>query len=139
MKDQQLKEMSFNSRTGTLVFAVLVCLLVVTLIAGALTKTIVRHNRVLRLQHHRLQADWLADSAIDRAAGWLHRNPNYEGETWRISPEEAGGSFEGIVVIRVQPIDGNQSRRRVRVVSYFPADPVHRARVEREVLVDVFR
>ena len=65
--------------------AVLVCLIIVTLISGAVLKMSVAQRELARSQERRLQAEWLAESG--RRAGLgprLARIATYTGETWSL-------------------------------------------------------
>ena len=51
--------------------AVLVCLVIVTLISGALLKVGLAHRDWVRGQERQLQAEWLAQAGLDRALARL--------------------------------------------------------------------
>src|SRR5438105_13676666 len=72
-------------RRGLTVVAVLVCLVIVTLISGALLKVGIAHRDQVRAQGHKLQAEWLAQSGIDRAIAQLASKSDYTGETWELT------------------------------------------------------
>ena len=80
---------------GMTVVAVLVCLIILTLISGAVLKVSVAQRELARSQERRLQAEWLAESGAERAVARLARDRDYAGETWslerpRPGPERAG-------------------------------------------------
>ena len=80
---------------GMTVVAVLVCLIILTLISGAVLKVSVAQRELARSQERRLQAEWLAESGAERALARLARDRDYTGETWslgarRPGPERAG-------------------------------------------------
>ncbi len=54
-------------RRGLTAAAVLVCLMVVTLVSGVLVKQGVAYRQQVRSQERRLQAEWLAESGVERA------------------------------------------------------------------------
>jgi len=56
-----------SPRRGITAVAVLVCLVVVTLISGALLKVGLAHRAAVRAQERRIQAEWLAQAGLDRA------------------------------------------------------------------------
>ncbi len=80
-----------------------------------------------------LQAQWLAEAALERAAARLAKDSKYAGETWTVSAGEFVGRQGGAVKIRVGPDAGHPGRRVVRVEAYYPDDPVHRGRWEKQV------
>ena len=59
------------------------------LVAGWAQLALVQ-SREAQATLERLQAVWLADSAIERAMARLQVEPNYRGETWQISAAEFG-------------------------------------------------
>ncbi len=119
--------------------AVLVCLLVMTLICGSLLRLVHSERMLVRNQERALQADWLAESGLERAALRLGDDPAYRGETWTLSAGELGGPIPGVVTIHVEPLDdlAESNRRQVTVTADFPIDPPQRIRSRRQVIVDI--
>jgi hypothetical protein len=119
--------------------AALVCLLVMTLIGASLLRTIQTQRALLRSEEQRLQADWLADSGLERACARLANDPAYGGETWTLSGEQLGGKEAGTVTISVgAPAEKEGvSQRLVSVQSDFPSDPPRRVRARRQAVVEI--
>jgi hypothetical protein len=123
--------------------AVLVCLLVITLISGALVKQGVAYRDRVRDQERRLQAELLADSGVDRAFARLAAKPDYAGETWEIGAEalgrapaaDAGEGPAAGVSIRVERPSAQGKGRVVHVQADYPPDPSRRIRCTREVVI----
>ena len=92
----------------------------------------------LRGQQDRLQARWLAESALERAAAQLAAQPNYSGETWQIPSEQLDGRHAGRVEISVAPISSHPARRLVHVVADFPDHPQQRVRQSRQAVLELF-
>jgi hypothetical protein len=109
---------------------VLVCLLIMTLICGTLLHMIQSQRALVRSEERRLQADWLADSGVERALARLSDDPGYRGETWALSAQELGGSDAGVVTITVD------APRLVIVQADYPVDPTLRVRSRRQVTLD---
>ena len=140
-----------NSRRGMTTIAVLVCLLIITLISGALLKVGLAQRESNRDRERHLQAEWLAESGVDRALARLIIDRNYTGETWSITagelglpeptaPTESTGQADrsaAIVTIAVEPIAGEANRRRLRVQADYPADPPRRVRHSQQMLIDL--
>ena len=82
------RESQKRSRRALTTVAVLVCLIVITLIGAALLKVGLAQRNQVRSQEHRLQAEWLAESGLDRALGRLAADRNYRGEEWPIRAED---------------------------------------------------
>jgi len=119
--------------------AVLVCLLVMTLICGSLLRLVHSERMLVRNQERTLQADWLAESALERAALRLGDDPAYRGETWTLSAKELGGSTPGVVTIDVERLGdpAESNRRQVTVQADYPIDPPQRIRARRQAIVDI--
>jgi hypothetical protein len=140
-----------NSRRGMTTIAVLVCLLIITLISGALLKVGLAQRESDRDRERHLQAEWLAESGVDRALARLTFDRNYTGETWPIAAGELGlperpataespGQVDrsaAIVTIAVEPIVGEANRRRIRVQADYPPEPPRRSRHSKQMLIDL--
>jgi hypothetical protein len=142
-----------NRSRGMTVVAVLICLIVVTLLGGALVKVVLAERKLVRAQEHRLQADWLAESGAERALARLEIDAGYRGETWSITARELvlsesapliepeGKNVPALaqVTIAVEPVpgDGNANRRRIRVTAEYPRDPTTRFRSTKHLLHDL--
>jgi type II secretory pathway component PulK len=119
-------------RGGGLIVA-LVTLLVVTSLMGSLIRSLLLEMRQSRHEAADLQAQWMAEAALDRAAAKLRSNADYAGETWNVefSPTTANsGGSSGVVEIKVERGAEDQPTR-VSVEARYPDDPQRRAKVER--------
>jgi hypothetical protein len=124
-------------RTGTALVVVLVALAVTTLLFMAAMKMILVERKTIELSSRQIQAGWLAESGIQRAATLLAADAKYRGETWNVSAEDLGGRDGGIVTIKVEKVSGKTDRRAVHVEADFPPEPEQRARERRDVIVRV--
>jgi Tfp pilus assembly protein PilX len=91
--------------------AVLVCLVVAAMIGGALLRTGLVQRRRIQMEERRLQALWLAESGLERAAARLADAHDYRGETWEVPAADLGGPWPGTVTIAVETTDAPPSRR----------------------------
>jgi hypothetical protein len=122
---------------------VLVCLVVVTLVSGALVKLGVAYRDRVRDQERRLQAELLADSGVDRAFARLAAKPDYAGETWevgadalgRASATDAARGPAAVVTIRVERPSAQGEGRVIHVQADYPPDASRRIRCTRQVIV----
>jgi hypothetical protein len=134
-------------RRGLTAVAVLVCLIVITLVSGALLKVGIAHRDQVRSQEHRLQAEWLAQSGIDRALARLAAKPDYTGETWELAaadlglPAETNPSSAPVAVVVIQvvraPNASGRETRLVKVHADYPPDLPRRARHSLQILVEL--
>ena len=118
-----------TERRGAFMVVVIVCLLVSTLIIAALLKLALLQSRRQIHEQHRVQAEWLADSALERVASRLSGDPGYQGETWSIEAAELGGRDGARVTIRVEADKSQTDNRRVEIEAIYPAEgpqPVRR-------------
>ena len=100
-----------SSHRGAVLVAVLVCLTVITILCGTLLKLSLAEQRQVRLDECRLQAEWLAESGLERAAVKLADIGDYTGETWEVRATELGGSGTATVRISVES-KGDPPRQR---------------------------
>jgi hypothetical protein len=128
-----------SRRSGMISVAVLVCLLVMTLICGSLLRLVHSQRALVRNQERTLQADWLAESALERAVSRLGSEPAYRGETWTLSAFDLGGQTPAVVIIKVEPLrdPAESNRRQVMVQADFPIDAPQRIRSRRQAIVDI--
>jgi len=119
----------WNRRQGGVAVIALICLSLLGLIIAGLLRVDLGRRGQIRAVEHRLQADWLVEAGLERAAARIAQNADYEGESWRI-PAEALGGRSAIVLIEVESTDrGNL--KSVRVRSDYPADGAPESRVRR--------
>ena len=95
----------------------LVTLLVVTSLMGSLIRSLLVEMRQSRHEAADLQAQWLAEAALDRAATRLQSQADYAGETWNVefSPTVANsGGSSGVVEIHIEPRSRRSADARFR-------------------------
>jgi Tfp pilus assembly protein PilX len=61
--------------------AVLICLFILMLVTAGLVRMLVLQQRQAAIRNDQMQAQWLAESGLDRAYSELQRNADYGGET----------------------------------------------------------
>ncbi len=122
-------------RSGIMVAMALVCVLVVAVLGTALIRAmLLQHSMSLREQHQ-IQALWLAESAVHRAATRLAGSSEYEGETWKLERQAFGDRWSGSAVIHVEQVEADERVRRIVVEARYPDDAKRRVVQRREVLV----
>ena len=125
-----------SNRRGTILVIALTTLLVVTLVAGAVLRGYLQSYRQLRREQDQLQAQWLADSALARAAIKLGADSKYAGETWKVElPAASGDTTTGSVVITIEPLADQPSGSRIAASARFPEDERLRTIAERTLTV----
>jgi hypothetical protein len=123
---------------GSITVVALVCLLVIMTITAGLLRMARSQRSLLINEEHTLQADWLAESGLDRAAARLAADASYRGETWPLAAADLSGPEPGVVTITVEtPEDKTSDRRRaiVTVVADYPVEPRQRVRSRKQVLM----
>ncbi len=131
-----------RSSRGLTVVVVLVCLIIITLVSGAVLKIGLAQRELAHAQERRLQAEWLAESGAQRALARLAVDSTYTGETWTVSTDDLGQNEKsaesaGNVAIAVDSVAADSGRRRVRITADYPRDPPLRARNTREFMIDL--
>lgn len=127
-----------RTRAGVVLIAVLVALLIVMLISATIVRGLVVQHRLASAEPIRVQAFWLAESAVQRALTQIEANADYEGETWKAELPSGGGE-SGQVVIRVEPIENEPGNRTILVQARFPNDPIRGVLEERSLVVEIAR
>ncbi len=93
-----------------------------------------RQERTIRAA---AQAEWLAESAIGRAAARLKTDPTYTGETWVVPATDLGGRDDGQVSIRVEPVEASATQRLITLQADYPTDPVRRQRRTKSIPISI--
>lgn len=75
------------TRQASILVCVLVCLAIVTAIAASTVQSALTARRTMRTQHHLRQTEFLLAAGVQRAAAKLQADPQYAGETWKLSPD----------------------------------------------------
>jgi len=122
-------------RRGLTVVAVLVCLILITMVSGAVLKVGLARREQLRSRERRLQAEWLAEAGCQRALARLAIDPSYAGETWEVPARDLDSADPALIAIVVEREPGGPNRRTVRVQADYPRDPPRRARCTRALTV----
>lgn len=124
-----------HRRAAVLVVA-LTTLLVITLIAGTIIRTLLLSHRQNRQHQNELQAEWLADAALSRARAQLVRQPEYTGERWfaEVIADSVSNPINesGEAQIRVLRIASRPDEVEIVVTAHFPQDSIRRVTAHRE-------
>lgn len=140
-----------RSRRALTTIAVLACLIVITLITAVLLKVGLAQRSEVRSREHRLQAEWLAESGLDRALARLATDRSYSGEKWSIDaqglafssspttgqPSGAAAPPAAMVTIVVDRVAQQANRRHIRVQADYGLDPPARSRHTKQVLIEL--
>ncbi|MBN1395392.1 MAG: hypothetical protein JW959_10245 [Pirellulales bacterium] len=131
-----MKRFQKQDRRGAAIVAILVCFI----LAGAIFVSLVRSAAVARdaarRDHWRLQAEWLAEAALERAIARVDLDAEYAGETWTLGPEQFAGRRGAAVTIAVEPSADAPDKLSIQVVADFPDDPRHRCRCRKEIILE---
>lgn len=119
-----------DRRRGLVIIPAIVALVVVTIFCGVLLNQMATYRRVIRAEERRMQAEWLAESALQRASARLESDRSFRGETWVVPPEDLDGHSATATIV-VEPVEGKPDRRRLRVEAVHPREGELRARITR--------
>lgn len=122
---------------GAIMVAVLVCVGLTGLLMLEILHQVVARRAEVDLAGRVLQARWLAEAALERAAARLAEDPAYPGETWRLAADSEGTFEGGTVAIQVRPGGGPKPHRHIRVQADYPDDPSYRVRATKEIRLEI--
>lgn len=122
-------------RRGAALVMALLALALIAMVFGVLLKRAGGERTILRVEERAIQADWLAESGLERAAARLENDASYPGETWTIPAADLGGREGAEVRIEVEAVEGRPDRRRVRVQADHPPDAPSRARRSKTAII----
>ena len=122
-------------RRGAALLVMMLCLLLVTIALGSLLELAFAERTQVRHEQARQQAEWLAESGVQRAVYQLALSVEYDGETWRMARSQLGGPDEGQVTIEVRHDDLSGAPLNVKVQATYPLGTRHHATVTRNLSV----
>jgi hypothetical protein len=125
-----------STRRGAILLIILVCFTLCAAMLVALARLAVAARNAAQTQHWGVQAQWLAEAGLERAAARLAAQPGYTGETWTIPAGELGGKEGAVVRIFVEADAEEPARHDVTVEADYPDDPVHRSRCTKEIVLE---
>ena len=117
--------------------AVLIGLIIIGIICAGLLKVALARRAEVATEERKLQAEWLAESGLERASSRLATSGDYSGETWEIRSQELGNRGTGQVVIQVERVADHPDRRKVHVQADYPSGASLRSRQSKELFVQV--
>ncbi len=116
-------------RRGAALIIALIALLLVGVLGAELARSAVLQHQQVQHEEWQIQAEWLAESALDRAATMIEADSAYRGETWLPVRGESRAPL-GRVLIEIT--ESAEEGLAVRVVADVPDTGESRARVSRE-------
>jgi Tfp pilus assembly protein PilX len=124
-----------KKRRGAVMIVILACFALAATLFVLLGRMAMAERRASELQLWTVQAQWLAEAGLERAAARLRADAEYGGETWNISAAELGGDKAAKVEIRVESADDDESSDKllIFVTADYPNDPVHRCRWKKQL------
>lgn len=121
-----------TNRSGSVVLIPMICLVLSLAIIGELLKQSSIELKQLKKEQYRLQSIWLADAAAQRAITKLSNQTNYDGEIWKLLPEDIGGEFPGEVLIEIDRGIQKNNSITIRTTASYPTKVTERVRIIRE-------
>ena len=126
-----------NTRQGAILVIVLVCVAIASITFMSIAKVVSAQRRSTQKEAWRVEATWLAESGLERAAWRLTAEPDYTGETWTLAADQLDAAEGAVVEIRVETIPEQPNRRLVHVRADYPDHPQHRSRQSKQVVVEL--
>ena len=123
-------------RKGAVLLVALACLALVAVVAMVVVKTQMQLKKQAELQEFQTQAEWLAESGIERGVAQLRASHKYRGEVWKISADELQERGAGEVTIEVVPSAADAATMLIRATGLFPSGQPIAARYTKEVIYE---
>lgn len=119
-------------KNGIVTAAALICLAVAAAIFASVLRGLVAQRRDTDRLQRAVQARWVAESAVQRAAAQLATNAGYTGELWQIPPVQLDGRQSANVEIAVAKPDDLKAQRSLQISALFPDDDVSGVRITKQ-------
>jgi len=133
----QTRSKQQHRRRGSLMIILMICLLLLSVLGGSLVRIGMTQRKQARRESDRLQAIWLAESGVERAAAMLRQDSAYTGEEWTLDKDQITGQFGGDVEIKVKSDASNTNRRIITVTATYPVNTVQQTRSSKAVSIDL--
>lgn len=118
-------------RRGIALLSTMVCVVILSAVAASLVRSVLAQMREADRRAEQVQADALAQSALERGFQQLATNPAYTGEVW--TPQIPGApSMKAEIAWTGTPTSG-----LLRVVCQVPADTALPVRLERTAAINL--
>ena len=108
-----------RQRSGLMIIAALVCLLIVTSIVGSMLQSALRARRQLHAERNCRQAELLLEAGANRAAARLASEPDFRGDTWNLPAEAIVGHGDGRVTTEISRNEASEAWQ-LRVIAEYP-------------------
>ena len=122
-------------RRGMALLVAMVCVAITAVVFVALLRLALAQEEAVRADAQELQASWLAESAVDRAAAKLRADDGYQGETWNLPAQLLAGVDDAAVEIKIEVVPQRPEIRRIDVRVDYPAQTEFRARQSKSVMI----
>ena len=121
-------------RRGAFLIVAMISLVLATALLGVMLSMVQAQRRQMAREQQALQADWLAESGVDRAAARLSRDSDYPGETWKVETSAPGDATAEITITIRSPTD-RPDARTVSVEAILNSGPGATVRRARETTI----
>jgi type II secretory pathway component PulK len=105
-------------RSGVVLVAALVCLLIVTSIVGSMLQSALRARRQLHAERDRRQTELLLAAGASRAAARLASDAEFLGDAWTLPADDIVGLGAGRVTTEISR--NNNQAWQLHVVAEYP-------------------
>ena len=124
-------------RRGSLVMILIICLVLISVLGASLVRVGLSQRKQSRRESDRLQATWLAEAGVERAAAKLRLDAAYSGEEWELTKDQITDKFAGSVNIKVSSDEANANRRIISVTATYPTAATLQSRTSKEIGIDL--
>lgn len=116
----QPRRRSYVPRRGAALIILLAVFAVLLGLASVWTRRIVAEHRHQHRIAEQVQARWLAEAGLRRAAAQLIANSDFTGEEWSIAADDLGQSYAAAVKLTVAPDDDSPGAVRITAEARCP-------------------
>lgn len=120
---------------GAALLVAMVCVAITSIVFISLLRLSIAQEDAIQTDARELQASWLAESAVDRAAARLRADHAYRGETWNPPAQLLSGANDAAIEINIQTVPGRPELRRIDVRVDYPAQAEFRSRQSKTVTI----
>ena len=120
---------------GAVLLVAMVCVAIASLVSISLLRLALAQEDAIQNDARQLQASWLAESAVDRAAARLRADDAYQGETWNLPAQLLFDADDAAIEIKILAVTGRPELRRIDVQVDYPANAEFRSRQSKSVMI----
>lgn len=126
-----------HPRRGAVLVVAMVALIVSVAVTLSMVRSALAERALVLSEADRMQADWLVEAGLERAAARLASEPDYSGEVWKPTPAEMPIDGTATVTVTVLTAADPAGGRRVTATAALAREQLRRAERQKTITMNL--